>query len=55
MTQFVVIVIVIALLGSAISYIISEKRKGTKCIGCPQSKQCSPASPPSKVDIGDIK
>lgn len=38
--DLIVIVILVFLLGSAIAYIIKEKKKGVKCIGCPMAKTC---------------
>ncbi len=34
-------IVVIAILGGAIAYIIKAKKGGQKCIGCPHSKVCS--------------
>lgn len=41
MTDLIVIIILIILVGSAISYIIKEKKRGVKCIGCPAGATCS--------------
>ena len=41
MKNLIVALIVIAIIGLAIYYIIHEKRKGVKCIGCPSAKNCS--------------
>ena len=43
MTNFIVILIVIAIVGSAIAYIVKEKKKGVKCIGCPAAGNCPSA------------
>ena len=40
MVNFVLILIIGTILGGAIGYIIKEKKKGAKCIGCPDSKAC---------------
>ncbi len=40
MDNFIIIAIIVAILGLAISYIVREKKSGAKCIGCPQSKTC---------------
>lgn len=40
MDNFIIIAIIVAILGLAISYIVHEKKNGAKCIGCPQSKNC---------------
>ena len=44
MENIVIVLILIMILGGSISYIVKEKRKGTKCIGCPYSAQCSAAT-----------
>ena len=40
MTNFIVIVVIIAIVGGAIAYIIKEKKRGVKCIGCPAAGSC---------------
>lgn len=40
MADFIVILIVIAIVGAATAYIIKEKKRGTKCIGCPSASTC---------------
>ncbi len=39
--------IIIAILGSAIGYIINQKRKGVKCVGCGSEAKCSSCPPNS--------
>jgi len=34
MVDFIVVVILVAVVGSAVGYIIKEKKRGAKCIGC---------------------
>ena len=41
MENLIIIAIVLIIAGLAAWYIIKEKKKGTKCIGCPHSKQCN--------------
>ena len=41
MSDYIVIGIVTLLVGCAIFYIIRQKKKGAKCIGCPDAKKCS--------------
>ena len=41
MTDFIVAVIILVILGAALTYIIREKKRGTKCIGCPSGGNCS--------------
>ena len=40
MENFVVAGILIVLIGFIILYLVREKKKGRKCIGCPYAKQC---------------
>lgn len=40
MTDLIIIGILVLIVGSAIIYIIKEKKKGTKCIGCPAGGSC---------------
>ena len=41
MTDLIIAVVVFVIVGAATAYIIKEKKKGTKCIGCPSACQCS--------------
>lgn len=34
-------IVLVAILGGAITYVVRAKKKGVKCIGCPHSKNCS--------------
>ena len=40
MTNIIAIVVIVVILGAAVGYIISQKKKGRHCIGCPNSKTC---------------
>lgn len=40
MADFIVICVLLLVIGAAIIYIIREKKKGTKCIGCPAEGAC---------------
>lgn len=53
MENAIVIVILLLLVGGAIWYIVKEKKKGTKCIGCPYAKSCSTAE--KSCGCGDNK
>ena len=35
MTDVIILMILIILIGAAVSYIVKEKKNGTRCIGCP--------------------
>jgi hypothetical protein len=41
MGDFIVSVILIAVIGAAIFYIVKEKKKGNSCIGCPYNGSCT--------------
>ncbi len=40
MTDILVIAIVVIVIGLAVGYVVKEKKRGAKCIGCPNSKTC---------------
>ncbi len=40
MENFIVIGILALIVGAIIFYLVREKKKGVKCIGCPHGKQC---------------
>lgn len=39
MTNFIVILVLLVIVGAAIATIIREKKKGVKCIGCPYAEK----------------
>lgn len=41
MANVILIGVLIVLVGAAVFYIYKEKKKGTRCIGCPAGGQCS--------------
>lgn len=41
MENVILIVILLALLGMAIGYIVKAKKRGVKCIGCSVAKNCA--------------
>ena len=46
--DIVAVVLICLILGGALFYIIKEKRKGAKCIGCPYAKSCGKSCSESK-------
>ena len=48
MKNLIIILIIVAILGLAIFYIVRSKKKGGKCIGCPDSSSCSGSCPGCK-------
>ena len=41
MADVIVVAIVLAIVGVAVAYIVKQKKKGVRCIGCPNSSSCS--------------
>ncbi len=41
MENIIIIAVLVLVVGLAVFYIIKEKKKGTKCIGCPCAKNGS--------------
>ena len=41
MVNFIVGTIVVVLVALAITYIVREKKRGVKCIGCPMAGTCA--------------
>lgn len=42
--NIIVSIILMVIVGMALVYIYKEKKKGTKCIGCPNAYSCSKQS-----------
>ena len=40
MTDIIIALIILVIVGAAVAYIVRQKRKGVKCIGCPHSSTC---------------
>lgn len=40
MADLITILVILAIVGGAIMYIIREKKRGAKCIGCPAGTTC---------------
>ncbi len=40
MSDFIATVVVIAIIGAALAYVINQKRKGIKCSGCSGGCSC---------------
>ena len=55
MENIIVSLVITLIIVLAISKIISEKRKGSTCIGCSESGQCSTAKPTQKAPYLDQK
>lgn len=41
MENFIIGLIIVLAVGAAVTYIIKEKKKGVKCIGCPMAGTCA--------------
>ena len=44
MEDLIVVIILVIVIGLSALYVIKEKKKGTKCIGCPHANTCSSRS-----------
>ena len=40
MTDFILLLVIVAVLAGAIAYIRKEKKRGVRCVGCPDSGSC---------------
>ncbi len=49
MENITIILIIILIIGSIIWYLLRQKKKGVKCIGCPYAGQCSGKCDEKKV------
>lgn len=41
MADFIIVVVLLILVGAAIAYIRKEKKRGVRCVGCPDGGTCS--------------
>lgn len=41
MVDFIIVAVLIAVVGAALAYIRKERKKGVKCIGCPNGASCA--------------
>lgn len=41
MASFLVAVVVLVIVGVAVAYIRKEKKRGVRCVGCPDGGKCS--------------
>ena len=41
MIDYVIVAVILAILGGAIAYICKAKKKGVKCVGCPNGGNCN--------------
>ena len=40
MENILIIAVVLAIVGLAVGYVIRAKKRGAKCIGCPEGSKC---------------
>lgn len=55
LVNIVAALIVAALVGAAGRYIYKEKKKGTKCIGCPMAGECAKAKAAACAGLKNTK
>ena len=41
MTDIVIVLVVLAIVGAALRYVYKAKKSGAKCIGCPSGGNCA--------------
>ena len=39
--NLIIVAVVLIVLGGVVFYIVREKKKGSKCIGCPYARECA--------------
>lgn len=54
MTDVVVLIILVLLIGSSVTYMVRAKKNGVKCIGCPAGGSCSTEKMPKKRLTGHV-
>ena len=52
MTNIVVVMILVVIIGGAVSYLVHEKINGAVCIGCPAGSQCARKKTDDKESCG---
>lgn len=40
MENIIIVVILVAVIGSVVLYLVKSKKRGDRCVGCPYAKQC---------------
>ena len=41
MENFILTVVIFAILAAAVIYLLMAKKRGDKCVGCPYAKKCN--------------
>ena len=41
MADFIIIIILVILIGAAVTYIVKAKKSGAQCMGCPAAGKCA--------------
>lgn len=41
LTDIIAVAVIAAVVGLAVMYIVKERKKGNRCIGCPHAKTCA--------------
>ena len=44
MADYIIGAVLLLIVGAAIAYIIKQKKRGVKCIGCPNAGACNKSS-----------
>lgn len=54
MANILVIVVLLAIVGIAVAYLVQAKRNGAACVGCPSGGSCGAKKPPKKRLDGPV-
>ena len=41
LTDIIAVMVIVAVVGLAVMYIVKERKKGNRCIGCPHADACA--------------
>lgn len=52
MVNLILAAVLVVIVGAAVAYIIKEKKRGVKCVGCPYAEQCAKRGKCSSVEDG---
>ena len=50
MENYIVIAVLVLVIGAAAFYVLKQRKKGVKCIGCPNGSDCSGDCCSCKID-----
>lgn len=54
MADIIILVILLVLVGTAVTYIVKQKKRGVKCIGCSSAGTCQKKCCGCHTDVNEI-